>query len=48
MWPAAACTKIIQTEYDACIASLNNGACGSLLDLAGILSKCGKATVCGT
>ena len=48
MWPVATCTKILQTGYDACIVSINNGTCGSLLDLAGILSKCGKATVCGT
>jgi Family of unknown function (DUF6184) len=45
-WPPADCTKIVQAEFDTCIAAVKNEACGNGLDFLNTLTKCGKATVC--
>ncbi|MES1164599.1 MAG: DUF6184 family natural product biosynthesis lipoprotein [Verrucomicrobiota bacterium] len=48
IWPPAECTRIVRAEYDMCIVSIQNAACGSGLDVVASLAKCAKVNVCGT
>jgi hypothetical protein len=48
LWPPAECTKIIEAEFNTCVASIMNQTCGNGVDLLATLSKCGKASVCST